>query len=143
MMDVSKIGKSQEKKATKTSLGTSSANFAEYLTNASEIKSNNITTTNSISLANAIFAAQTIDPEEEKERKRQAVKRGYSLIEKLETIREAILLNDFSKDKLIEISRYVKKVYETSQDEELNEIIAQIELRIEVELAKLENLLEW
>ena len=70
-------------------------------------------------------------------RRRQVLKRGYSLLEKLEEIRDALLMGYISKDKLIEISRFVKENKNATDDEKLNEIIEEIELRIEVELAKL------
>ena len=69
--------------------------------------------------------------------RRQAVKRGFSLLEKLEEIRDALLLGYISKDRLIEISRFVKERKTDAEDEGLNGIIAEIELRVEVELAKL------
>ncbi len=143
MFEVSKIGKAQETKSKKSAKSTSGSNFADYLGNVDKPQTNTLSATSGVNIANAIFAAQTITTEEEQKRKKQSIKRGFSLIEKLEDIRDAILLNDFSKEKLIEISRFVKNAQESSQDGTLNEIIAEIELRVEVELAKLENLIEW
>ena len=42
-----------------------------------------------------------------------------------------------SKDELISIARMVKEKQQESSDEKLQEIMAEIELRVEVELAKL------
>ncbi|MBQ8436596.1 MAG: flagellar assembly protein FliX [Alphaproteobacteria bacterium] len=42
-----------------------------------------------------------------------------------------------AREKLIEISRFVKDNKNITDDAQLNEIISEIELRIEVELAKL------
>ena len=44
---------------------------------------------------------------------------------------------EISKDRLIEISRLVKQKDVSSADEKLQEIMQEIELRVEVELAKL------
>ena len=60
-----------------------------------------------------------------------------TLLEKLEEIRDGLLLGYISKDKLIEISRYVRETKINTADEKLAELIGEIELRVEVELAKL------
>ena len=78
-----------------------------------------------------------INDEEGRERRRQALKRGYNLLEKLEEIRDGLLMGYISKDKLIEISRFVKERKNNIDDPKLEEIISEIELRVEVELAKL------
>ena len=75
--------------------------------------------------------------EEEREIKKKLIKRGNALLEKLEEIRDALLFGSISKEKLIEISRFVKERNFNSNDESLQEIIQEIELRVEVELAKL------
>ena len=58
-------------------------------------------------------------------------------MEKLEEIRDGLLAGQISKDKLIEISRMVKENRPPAQDPVLQEILDEIELRVEVELAKL------
>ena len=73
----------------------------------------------------------------EKEVRRKLVKRGNALLEKLEEIRDALLCGYIDKDELIEISRMVKEKQLDTTDEKLKEIMAEIELRVEVELAKL------
>lgn len=78
-----------------------------------------------------------VDGDEEKEARRQLIKRGKSLLDKLEEIRLALLGGEISIDRLIEISRFVKEQKVPSSDEALKEIIAEIELRVEVEIAKL------
>lgn len=90
-----------------------------------------------ISVSDAIFAAQMVSGEEEREKRRQMLRRGDTLLEKLEEIRDGLLLGYISKDKLIEISRYVKETKINTADEKLAELIGEIELRVEVELAKL------
>ena len=90
-----------------------------------------------ISVSDAIFAAQMVNGEEEREKRRQMLRRGDTLLEKLEEIRDGLLLGYISKDKLIEISRYVRETKINTADEKLAELIGEIELRVEVELAKL------
>ena len=58
-------------------------------------------------------------------------------VEKLEEIRDGLLMGYISRDRLIEISRQVKDNRYQSDDPRLQEILSEIELRVEVELAKL------
>ena len=58
-------------------------------------------------------------------------------MDRLEEIRDGLLLGSISKDKLIEISRMVKNKNIKCDDEKLREIMEEIELRVEVELAKI------
>ena len=90
-----------------------------------------------ISVTDAIFAAQMVNDEEEREIRKKLVKRGNQLLDKLEYIRDGLLLGYMSMDKLIELSRMIKEKQFETNDERLKDIIAEIELRVEVELAKL------
>ncbi len=118
----------------KTSGGES---FSAYLNETMAKKSQQVGGTSGISVADAIFATQMVGSEEEREIRKKLIKRGYSLLEKLEEIRDALLLGYMSKDKLIETARMVKEHQAESSDPKLQEIMAEIELRVEVELAKL------
>ena len=92
-----------------------------------------------VSSLDAIFATQMVDGVEERERRKKMIKRGKNLLDKLDEIRSALLVGYIAKDKLIEISRLVKEQKTMCEDERLLNIIAEIELRVEVELAKLTN----
>ena len=112
-------------------------NFASYLNSGSISDNKNIPATSSITSADAIFAAQMVNDEEEREIRKKLIKKGKNLIEMLEEIRDSLLFGEISKDRLIEISRMVKKKDFSSTDDVLNNIIEEIELRVEVELAKI------
>ena len=112
-------------------------NFSEYLSNVSATRNNQVATSSGISVTDAIFATQMVNDEEKREIKKKLIKRGFNLLEKLEEIRDALLLGEISKDKLIEISRLIKENKPETEDDRLLEIITEIELRTEVELAKL------
>lgn len=76
-------------------------------------------------------------PMKKKEVRKKLIKRGQTLLEKLEEIRDGLLMGYISRDRLIEISRLVKDNRYQSEDPRLQEILGEIELRVEVELAKL------
>ena len=133
--DINKTkGLTSASKAKKSSGGES---FSSYLGAAMGKGSEAVSQSSNISVANAIFATQMVDSDEEKEIAKHLIKRGNSLLEKMEEIRDGLLIGEISKDKLIEISRFVKDRRFETQDERLKDIIDEIELRIEVELAKL------
>ena len=133
--DINKAGDlGASSKAKKTSGGDS---FSLYLKETMKPSSSPVGGSAGISVSDAIFAAQMVNGEEEREKRRQMLRRGDTLLEKLEEIRDGLLLGYISIDKLIEISRYVKETKINTADEKLAELIGEIELRVEVELAKL------
>lgn len=137
MINISEINKNKELSSNKTKKASGGDSFSAYLKDSFRGENTAVSGTSGISVTDAIFAAQMVNDEEEKAMRRQMLKRGSSLIEKLEEIRDALLLGSISKDRLIDISRFVKDRRQLGNDERLNEIISDIELRIEVELAKL------
>lgn len=123
--------------ASKTKKVTDGNSFSLYLKETMKSTSSPVGGSVGISVSDAIFATQMVNGEEERERRKQMLRRGNTLLEKLEEIRDGLLMGYISKDRLIEISRYVKETKINIADEKLTEIIAEIELRVEVELAKL------
>ena len=138
MFKVNDINKAQDlNSSNKVKKSSSGADFSSYLRET--LKSDNapVSGVGGISVSEAVFAAQLADNIEEKEKKKKLIKRGNFLIEKLEDIRQALLNGYISMNKLIEISRFVKEQKFDCNDVKLMEIITEIELRVEVELAKL------
>jgi hypothetical protein len=135
---VDNVKKSSDTIKTKSSKVISSGeNFADYLRNSGIDNKNEVNATSSLTAAGTIFAAQMVDDEEERQIKRKLVKKANTLLDNLEKIREEIIFGSVSKEKLIEISRLVKQKDVETKDEKLKEILEEIELRVEVELAKL------
>lgn len=137
MFKVNDINKAKEVTSGKVKKSSGGADFSSYLKETSGSRSAPVSGMSGIAVTDAIFAAQMADDVEERERKKKQIKRGFTLLDKLEEIRQALLGGYISVDRLIEISRFVKEQGTTGSDPRLNEIIAEIELRVEVELAKL------
>ena len=131
--DVNKLKELNSSKAKKAVGG----NFSSYLQQVDSNPQQAVSGSGTISVADAIFATQMVHDEEEREIKKKLIKRSNALLDKLDEIRDSLLFGAISKDKLIEISRFVKEKTFNSKDEKLQEIIQEIELRVEVELAKL------
>ena len=58
------------------------------------------------------------------------------ILDRLEELRLGILIGRFSKDKLADLAQRLRQKRQQSTDPKLNEIIHEIELRAEVEIAK-------
>lgn len=134
--DINKTKDVATKKTGKTSVG-GDESFSILLKETMKAQTSPVNAAGGISVADAIFAAQMVDGEEEKEIRKKLLKRGQTLLEKLEEIRDGVLLGYIPRERLIEISRFVKDNKFQSNDPKLQEILSEIELRVEVELAKL------
>ena len=133
--DVNKSNEISQGKSVKKS--GSGESFSAYLNETMKNSSHPVGASSGISVTDAIFATQMVSDEEEREIRKKLVKRGQTLIEKLENIRDGLLIGYISKDELINISRMLKDSQIASSDEKLQNLMAEIELRVEVELAKL------
>ena len=71
------------------------------------------------------------------EERRRMVKYGEDLLDKLDDIRHGLLLGSIPKDKLIALAQMVRSRRGQVTDPRLSAVLDEIELRAEVELAKL------
>lgn len=86
-----------------------------------------------------VVATQTIkDDDARRARNLKAAKKGESLLDKLEKIRTALLCGTISNSNIIALSQALREKREPDIDPKLSAILDEIELRVEVELAKLE-----
>lgn len=137
MFKVNDVNKTKELTTGKVKKSTGGADFSSYLKQTMKTGTEPVSGLSNIAVTEAIFATQMADDVEERERKKKLIKRGNNLLDKLEEIRQALLTGYISMDRLIEISRFVKEQRFDSSDSQLTQIIGEIELRVEVELAKL------
>lgn len=87
----------------------------------------------------SLLALQVVDNEQEK--KRRATNRAKGLLDQLDTLRIATLTGNVTKSQLVNLSNSLKEKLDEIDDENLKNILQEIELRAEVELAKLETFL--
>jgi len=87
-----------------------------------------------------IFVAQAVGEDGRgpsyDERKRRA-KRGHDLLDRLEQLRRGLLIGAIPKDQLAELARTMRERREAGADPQISRLLDEIELRAEVELAKL------
>ena len=85
----------------------------------------------------SIFAAQTVTDSTDPEARRRMAQRGEEILARLDELRHGLLLGSVSKERLLDIARMVRQKRETGADPRLSAILDEIELRAQVELAKL------
>ncbi len=81
-----------------------------------------------------LFALQEVDVEGER---RRAAKRGNDVLDRLEELRMGLLFGHVPKERLHDLLAMVRSRQEKLSDPRLMAVLADIELRAEVELAKL------
>lgn len=133
-------GSGQSKKAAKTDKA-SSGGFAEKLaaTEAFDAveESLGVEAPSAVGGIEALLAAQAVGDATDGEERRRMVKYGEDLLEKLEDIRHGLLLGIIPKEKLIALAQMVRSRRGNIADPSLSALLDEIELRAEVELAKL------
>jgi hypothetical protein len=93
--------------------------------------------TANISNIGALLALQGED--DVTERRRRATRRSNSLLDQLDGIRVAILSDGVSREQVARLANTLREYRDNVDDPALNAILDDVELRAEVELAKLER----
>ncbi len=84
----------------------------------------------------AILAMQESGDGGEERAKKQARAYGIELLDRLSELQDGLLLGAIPKDKLMEIAHKIRSERKKVDDIQLNDILDEIELRAEVEIAK-------
>jgi hypothetical protein len=113
------------------------ADFAENLRveDEADTASSAVSGASAMAGIEALFALQEV-PDAATERKR-AVGRGNRILDRLEDLRMGLLLGHIGRDRLAELAHLAREGSQNVADPVLREILLEIELRAEVELAKL------
>lgn len=85
----------------------------------------------------ALLLVQAVDDSTERQARKQLLRRGEDILDKLEEIRHGLLLGTVPKEKLMDLAQMVRSRREACQDPRLAALLDEIELRAEVEIAKL------
>lgn len=90
-----------------------------------------------VSMADAVLAAQNVgDAADDAPRRRRLAEFADDVLGRLDELRLGILTGRYSKERLAELAQLLRQKRQQSSDPGLNEIIQEIELRAEVEIAK-------
>jgi Class II flagellar assembly regulator len=84
-----------------------------------------------------LWAVQAMGDSTERESRRRLVQRGEDILDRLEEVRHCLLMGTIPKDKLEQLTQMIRARREACSDPRLGNLLDDIELRAEVELAKL------
>lgn len=129
-------GPDSAKKAAKRTEGDGS--FAESLKEASGAGTDNTAPeVSGVAGVDGILAAQNVgDATDDRRQRQKLMAHGEDLLDRLDDLRLGILLGHFPKEKLADLAQRLRQKRDQSDDPKLNEILSEIELRAEVEIAK-------
>ncbi|MFL2771865.1 MAG: flagellar assembly protein FliX [Rhodospirillaceae bacterium] len=134
----------QRKKTEKPKKASKPGQFAAHLRRldgASETETGAKEQISSTTGIGGILAAQAIDPATGEipsyEERKSRARRGLEILGRLEQIRNGLLLGSIPKDHLALLARLVRQKRERGTDPLISQLLDEIELRAEVELAKL------
>ncbi|MAF49849.1 MAG: flagellar assembly protein FliX [Rhodospirillaceae bacterium] len=140
-MKVSNIRKSAAKPAGKAKkLGSAAAgHFAEHLKQAPPVSGESSAVPESAPVAPvaSILSVQEVDGDARNEARSRMVHRGMDILDRLDDIRQQILMGAVSRERLENLAETLRQRRDMVDDPRLIAIIDEIELRAEVELAKL------
>jgi hypothetical protein len=111
-----------------------SGEFSRFLDPASG--PSGVTASTTIGSVDGLLAAQEVEASGEEER-RQARKRGDEILDRLDELRHGLLAGTLTEAQLVALANLVRARRASIIDPKMREIIDEIELRAEVEIAKL------
>ena len=91
----------------------------------------------SISGVDTLLALQSVGDVNEREARKRMIRRGEEILDQLEELRHGLLIGNMSAEKLEGLAKTVRTSREDCVDPRLGSILDEIELRAEVELAKM------
>ena len=129
----------QAARRSKKSESSSVATFSEHLKQTSNVSlENEVSSDNaSVSGINSIIAAQELSYDSENKARKQLTDWGHQILDSLDEIRHGLLIGSIPMDHLQNLAQALRARKLSISDPHLIKIINEIELRAEVELAKL------
>lgn len=118
--------------------GAGGAAFAKQLKGTDgAAPSSGVSATAGVHAVSGILAAQEVD--DAAARASRGKKRAQDMLDKLDDIRHGLLSGDLSADKLVDLSRLVQSRKVAVDDPGLAQLLDEIDLRAQVELAKFQR----
>ncbi len=123
---------------TKKKQGASGSDFSSMVSDTSETESaTSVAAPASIGTIDALLAVQEDGRRGSQEANERAKVRATELLDQLDTIKMDILRGDLPKGSLQELSNIISRSRDSDIDPQLADILDEIDLRAQVELAKL------
>ena len=114
-------------------------NFSEHFRQASNVSNETEASSRNTAIAgiNSILTVQEIVDQPEREERRQLAEWGNDILDSLDEIRHGLLVGAMPKERLETLAQRLRVRKASVSDPRLIDIINEIELRAEIELAKL------
>jgi len=138
-MKISNVGPSKSaQKGQKKSAAKGSGGFSSHLKRATggSDAPMEMPDINPVASMDSILSIQEVGDATEEDKKRALYQRGEDILDRLAEIQQEILSGAISVDRLQNLAHSLRARRETVEDERLKQIIDEIELRAEVEIAK-------
>lgn len=139
-MKIPEIRKSAAKQASKVKQSDKAggARFAEHLEQVSPAPGvRSVSETAPVAPVASMLSIQEVDAETPSDARSRMVHYGADILDRLDEIRDQILAGAVSKSRLENLAQVLKQQRKSVDDPQLVALIDEIELRAEVELAKL------
>ena len=132
-----KKSQSSSKTSKKSSTSADSTDFSQYINKGSS-ESASVSTNNAISKVDALLAVQAAEDPTERAARRKMKERGDKILDNLEKIRLRMLGGNLTVGDMIDVADVIASHREKIQDPRLTDIMDEIDLRAQVELAKMQ-----
>ena len=132
-----KKSQSSSKTSKKSSTSADSTDFSQYINKGSS-ESASVSTNNAISKVDALLAVQAAEDPTERAARRKMQERGDKILDNLENIRLRMLGGNLTVGDMIDVADVIASHREKIQDPRLTDIMDEIDLRAQVELAKMQ-----
>jgi hypothetical protein len=139
-MKVSKAGGAKDTRGTskKGPISNSGEIFSESLKSAQgETIPASVVGSGMVGNVDALFSVQEVPDAMDPRSRKLAITYGEDLLGRLDALKLGVLNGSMPKEQLTDLAQYLRQKRQSSDDLLLNEIISEIELRAEVEIAKL------
>ena len=139
-MKISRVGSSgrPSKPGRKGKASPSDGVFAEHLKDAAASSgSTGPTETTPVRASEGVLAVQEAPNSTTGRSRGLTLRYGEDMLDRLDQIRDGLLVGAITKNEVAELARTMRAGRQRSDDPRLNEIIDEVELRAEVEIAKL------
>ena len=128
------VGNTRRKQKTESKGG----GFSDHLSKAvPEREEASALDTTAVQSVDSLLTVQEVSDATEERSRWPVIQHGDDLLDRLDQLRHDLLVGAIPKDKLAELAHRVRAGNKKSDDPKLNEIVDEIELRAEVEIAKL------
>lgn len=131
------VDSSKLKKSNKAKGKSSGVNFSNLISKDQPVETSSSASIDALSSMDALMGIQAQPLEDEKVK--DLFSYGSDLLQNLEFIHQKLVQGSLSPKSLKDIADKLKKEKKYTDDEKLNELVDQIELRLEIELAKIEK----